>query len=409
MKIWIIHNNFLPLAEPGSTRHYHFARELARLGHDVSVFAGDFNHFSKARIVKENLSGDDFFKLSNVHVEWFKTPEYKRNNWRRIWNMLFFANKVRKLRYFKERKYPDVIMGSSPDLFSAFASYRLAKELKVPFVFEVRDLWPETLIKLGGISRLHPLVQVMRLMEKALYRGADKIVSLLPNVGGYISQYGVSTSKIINIPNFISFDLLNDEAVQSKNSVFTFVYAGSHGLSNNLYLILEAAKLIEYKSGKSIPQMKIRFIGKGPEKASLIAKAEDISIVEFVDSVSKDELFSMLAQADAFLLTISDSPLYQWGHSPNKLFDYMAAARPIVFSGSCQYDPVFEAKAGLSVPANNPELLAKAMIKLAAMPADERNKMGLNGREYVRKNHEASAAALKLAQTLELVTKGSLS
>jgi glycosyltransferase involved in cell wall biosynthesis len=176
------------------------------------------------------------------------------------------------------------------------------------------------------------------------------------------------------------------------------MYAGSHGLTDALDSVIDAAAKLD----RSLPgQFRFRLIGRGPAKAGLQRRAQEQGIgnVVFEDPVPKSEMPSILAQANAFIIALKQTDLYQYGISPNKLHEYMAAARPTILAGDCPHNPIREAGAGLTVAPEDAEAIARAAKELASMSDEQRTWIGLRGRQYVEEFHDFS----KLADSLESV------
>lgn len=404
INIWIINHYAIHPSEPGGSRHYSLAKELAKKGHRVTVVASNFQHgtgrynadLGKGKFKEEMIDG--------IRFVWIAAPGYEGNTVRRFLNMLVFSLRTRFNKLLKDkRNKPDIIIGSSPHPFASLAAERLAAYHRVPFIMEVRDLWPQTLVDLGRISRFHPLIVFLSWLEKYLYRKASKIVVLLPGASEYIKNLGISEEKVIWIPNGIDRDLLPDISSieqKKKRDLFTVMYAGAHGLANNLDVIINAAKVLQDEG--LADKILFRLLGEGPEKKNLIMLAKELGLknVIFEDPVPKKEVYAKLAEADVFIAVIKKSNLYRWGISLNKLFDYLAMAKPIVFGVRAFNDPVREAGAGISVPPEDPYALAEAVKELFRMDPKEREKMGVNGREYVLKNHDFTVLASRLEKVL---------
>ena len=160
MKIWFVNHYAVPLTHVGNVRHFTLARELVKRGHDVSIVASSFIHKTLSEGVSTGKNACKHENIEGVDFLWIKTPPYKGNSWKRLWNMTVFGFRFWMGKGTRGLKRPDIIIGSSPDPLAAFAAYRVARRLKVPFVFEVRDLWPQTLVDLGRISPNHPLVRI---------------------------------------------------------------------------------------------------------------------------------------------------------------------------------------------------------------------------------------------------------
>ena len=400
LKIWMINH----YAEPYG-RHHNLALELVRRGHRVVIFASSFDHKSRReeRLAPgEKLRRED---LDGVTFVWLRTPPYPGNTAARVWNMAVFAGRLWRGGKAAGFDPPDVIIGSSPHLFAALAAQRLAASLHVPFVLEVRDLWPQSLVDLGDVSSRHPVVRGLEAIEKYLYCRAAKIISLLPGAAEHMVGKGADQEKVVWIPNGISINLVPLAERPSNGGAFTVMYAGAHGLANALDALLEAAHLVGAEAwGKGV---RFRFIGDGPEKQRLqeVARKRELDNLYFDDPVPRNKVYSLLREADAFVMPLKHSPVFRWGVSPNKLFDYMAASRPVIFSVNSPNNPVEEAQAGLTVPPEEPHALARAVKELLEMSPEERWQMGLRGREYVEKHHSFQRLADKLETVLENVVQ----
>lgn len=399
MNIWIL-NHYAGTPDYPSTRHYDLSKELVRRGHVVTIFASGF-HYQK--FVEIRLAKGEKWKVQDydgVKFVWIKTTLYKGNEWRRIVNMLSYAWRVIWIgKKFKEK--PDVIIGSSVHSFAVVSAYILSNIKKSHFFFEVRDLWPQTLIDMGALSEKSSVTWGLRKLEKFLYKKAEKIITLLPYADQYIINLGISKEKIVWIPNGV--DLSRYENIKKYNgrisNQFTILYLGAHGKANALDVILDAASILQ---DKGLDNIKFVFIGDGPEKKSLIEYSESKGLknVEFRDAVPKNEIYKVMGEADAYVFNLEALSLWKYGISSNKLFDYLASGRPILFSGNSANNPVEEAKAGITVPPRNPSALAEAIIKLFSLPKEERIKMGENGWEYIRKNHDIKILAERLERLL---------
>nr|BCX01985.1 MAG: glycosyltransferase WbuB [Bacteroidota bacterium] len=405
MNVWIVNHYALPPDRAGGTRHYTFAKELSRHGHGVTIWASSFDYLSRE---EKHLTTGELWKwevVDGVPFVWVRTPGYKSNSLARVWNMTAFAYRMWRLGKKAGLGKPDVIIGSSPHLFAALAAERLADRFQVPFVLEVRDLWPQTLIDLGNFSPRHPFIASLLTIERYLYRKAAAILSLLPGAKEHMAEKGADPSRIVWLPTGIDLELVPPPQPPKSDGPFTVMYAGAHGLANGLDLALEAAHLLEREGwGKRV---RFRFVGDGPEKPNLMQKAQALGLrsVSFEDPVPKRAVYGLLQQADAFLFILRDSPLFRWGISPNKLFDFLSQARPVIFCVNTPFNPVEEAKAGVTVSPASPEGLADAIKRLTLLSPEERWSMGMRGRAYVEKYHSLNRLADKLEEVLKHVAK----
>lgn len=316
--------------------------------------------------------------------------------------MLVFSVRVLMPSVTSDIQRPDVIVGSSVHPFAAVAGALLARRFKVPFIFEVRDLWPKTLVEFGRLNERSLLAAFLRQVERWLYREADRIVTLLPGAKLYIVPLGINEEKIIWLPNGVELKDTPVPTQAERSTRFLLMYFGAHGQANGLDVLMHAMK--ELRGQSECSRLHLKLVGDGPMKSDLIELAAELELdnVEFCDPVPKNRIPVLAAEADAFVLCIRDLPgLYQYGISPNKLFDYLAAARPIIISSGAPFDLVAEAQAGITVPPGDPHALALGMVKVLKMPLSERIAMGTAGREFVEKNYSYETLAARFASVLD--------
>jgi len=386
-------------SQSGGTRHFTLGRELVRRGHDVTIVASNFDYQTAGdRLPPGEVQGVE--TVEGVRFLWLRTPPYRGNTIGRLRNMLAFAARVRGGRPMAGLGRPDVVLGSSPHPFAALAAQSLARRHRVPFVLEVRDLWPQSLVDLGNISTYHPFILLLSAVERRLYRGADRIVSLLPNAAPHMVARGASAERIAIVPNGVDLSSVGDPEPPGPSELFTVAYAGAHGVANDLGTVLEAAALLRGRPDAG--HIRFRLIGDGPLKPALKAEAaaRGLANVAFDDALPKDMIHAWLQRADAFLMPLKDSPTFRWGVSPNKLFDYLASARPVVYAVNSSNNPVADAGAGVVVPPSDAQAMAGAVLQLAGTPPAERWAMGLRGRDYAMRNHTFPLLAEKLERVL---------
>jgi len=405
LNIWILNHYAITPDTPGGTRHYDFAKVLTARGHDVSVVASSF-HYGR-RKESRSYGGRNHLEENHdgIRFVWLKTFPYSDNGWRRVVNMLSYAAGAYKVARNRSAELapPDVIIGSSVHLFAVYSAYRLSKRFRVPFVMEVRDLWPQSLIDMG-ISKWHPFVMLFGLLEKYLYGKADRIISLLPKASEYIEGLGISREKIIWIPNGVDLARFphDEDESRPRNQRFILTYTGAIGKANHLEVAIDAAEMI----GALCPDVDLLFVGDGPEKAGLMRLVEEKGLgnVSFSQPLPKSRIGDVLRSSDALFLTLADLPVYKFGISLNKLFDYLASGKPIIFASNSAIDPVKDAGAGLTIPPDDPKKLADAVFALRTMTPEERLEMGRNGRRYVEKHHSIEVLADRLEDMLSELT-----
>ncbi|OCA88271.1 glycosyltransferase WbuB [Bacillus sp. FJAT-27225] len=395
MKIWILNHAALKPGESGITRHYDLASVMVEKGHEVTIFASSFiPYFFKWRNpAKKNYNEN----VNGVLFEWLWTMPYKGNSPMRLLNMIsyFFMSIYRGLQKRKEK--PDVIVGSSVHLFACLAGYYLSRFLKTRYIVEIRDLWPRTLIDFGAITERHPLAILFGAIEKFVYKKADQIIVTLPGAADYIEGCGVDRTKIVYIPNGVHMSRLDEftiesslsdefEAIKSKHKRIA-VYVGAHGTANALETVIASA---DYLNPDKVAMV---FIGEGPEKQKLIDRAKPYSNVYFFNSIPKEEVLSTLRLADILMVSMLDTPLYKYGISLNKLNDYLLAGKPAIFAGNVLNNIIENAKAGITVPPENPEKFAEGIKQLLQLNQDEIDSIKVSSFEYVNKHHNIEKLA----------------
>ncbi len=398
MIIWFIHHHAVSPGSPGGTRHFSTARWLVRQGHVVRIVASSF-HYSVQAETREFAGGRRVREvIDGVTFEWIKTRPYRGNSVGRLVNMVSYALRALATRPDPGEGPPEVVMGSSPQPFAALAGLRLARRHGARFVYEVRDLWPQTLVELGRTSRWNPVVVVFGWIERLCLRRADRVVTLLPGSVEYLVAHGAARDRVTWVPNGVDLRMAGPVRPAVDRQECVFLYAGAIGVANGLDAVLDAAALLATRA----PAVRIEIMGQGPERHRLEARAaeRDLANVWFRDAVPKARVHEVLAEADAFLMILTDSPVFRHGISPNKLFDYMAAGRPVVFAVNTPIDPVADAGAGVRADPSSPESLAAAMEGIAALSRAEREAMGRRGRQYVEEHHDVEGLAARFGSAL---------
>ncbi|MGH9633236.1 MAG: glycosyltransferase family 4 protein [Candidatus Angelobacter sp.] len=397
MKLWIINHYAIPPADGGNTRHYNLAAELNRRGHKVALIASSFDHWRRCDTKLLPRQSHKIEEVEGIPFLWLRTPAYNGYA-RRLWNMAVFALRLWFGKGTEELERPDVIIGSSLTLFAAFAALRVARRLRVPFVLEIRDVWPQTLIDFG-MSRWNPVVQLFGWIERHLYYNADAIVSLLPGAIEHMRAHGAAYQSIVWLPNGVDLCQTPMPRPKTASGRFRVVFAGSHSSANPLEVLLGAAEMLQQR-GRS--DVEFVLVGNGPTKAGLKVRAESLGLanVRFQDPVAKKDVYRVLAEADAVIALLKNLQLYRFGMSLNKLYDYMAAARPVLFSANVIDDPVAASGCGIVVEPENSQALADAIELLAGMSDEQRWAMGIRGRKFVEENHDFVKLGGKLEHLL---------
>ena len=404
---WLI-NQYASTPDTGmGGRHYCLSKELAKQGYRVYLIAAGFTHIlRKPPHLKKGITVQSITK--NFDFVWINLPKYRNaHDKKRVLNWLRLTWQLFKLpSVIMDR--PNIIVASSPSQFIFIAAQRLAKKFNAKLVFEVRDIWPLTFVEVGGYSTNNLFIKLMQWLEDKAYRESDYVLSNLPNLVEHMRNRGMNSDNFAWIPN--GFDKSDLEKIQKLNKMtasaipknkFIVGYTGTLGLANTLDTFIDSAKIL-------VEQRDISFVlvGDGLQKKNLMKKANKLHNITFIDPIPKHEIQSVLANFDVCYIGLTKDPLFRYGVSPNKLFDYFLSAKPIIYAiESGEYLPVSDARAGLSIKPESPKLLADAILKVKSLTPKERREMGENGRAYVLDNHDYAKLSKKFARILLTLRK----
>ncbi len=400
MRIWIV-NHYADPPDGLATRSFDIAKRMVERGHQTTIFVCAFSHYHMTPLRKlgwhlwreENIDGVLFI--------WIAGNSYRGNDWRRMLNMVVFSL-LAFVAGLLRRERPDIVIGVSVHPLAALGGDLLARIKGARFFFEVTDLWPQTLIDFGRLRPDGRVARVMRALERHLFRRAERIVMLWRHTDSYVESQGVSPSKILWIPHGVEMERYDELQPYdgAPERPFRVMFLGGFVAANSIESILDAAAVVQKRGRQDI---KFLMVGAGQERESLIERGRSMNLtnVEFRPAVPKREVARTLGEADAFIYGLRDLPLYRFGISLNKLTDYLAAGRPIVFFGRSSYDPVRDAGAGVSVPPGDADILAGAIETLAALTPQERIEMGERGRLYLLEHHNIPRLADRLLEVFE--------
>jgi glycosyltransferase involved in cell wall biosynthesis len=380
------------------------ARAIARRGGEATIFASAFGHATGRleRIEGRGLSRDERF--AGVRFVWLRTFPYRGNTWRRMVNMASYALLVVLAQIGRPR--PTVVIGSTVHPFAALAGWLVARLRGARYFYDVRDLWPETLIAIGALDADSPGARGLSAIEAFLVRRAEYVTTVLPGMADYLTAHGLPSDHVRYLPNGVDFAALAlaDEQATSTEAddldalltvlegrraagATVFGYVGAHGIVNRLDLILEG--LQRARSRSDLPIVLV-LLGDGPEKPGIRRRALELGLddVMFADPVSKRRVPSFLAALDFGVVHETASGVHRYGVSFNKLFDYMGARIPVAFGCATDYDLVAAAGAGRTFTPGDPDAIAEAFVALAATTPEERRRMGADGRAFVEREHD---------------------
>lgn len=401
--VWVIHQYASTPKEGMGGRWFYLARELVKKGWKVNVFCSSTHHLLRSEKLLDSSEGYLVENVEGINFIWIKTTSYSHpHSIRRVMGWFEFAYKV--IKYSKKIKdIPDSVLVSSPSLFAYLSAEYLAKKFSAKLLFDVRDIWPLTLVELGGIKKTHPLVLLMSYLESRAYKKSDIVISNLKGANEHFVSRGCDAAKIRFVPNgFCERELKIETKQEHKMSIpsnkFVVGYLGTHGLANCLDVLLGAAKDL------SIINNEIHFVlvGEGKEKDNLIkaAEAEGLSNITFLDSVPKQIVYSMIKCFDVCYIGSKPNSLYRFGIGANKIPEYMSAGKPIIHSYSGRFDPIKLAECGHSFDSGHASDLVACIMSIYKMTEAERREMGMNGQIYARNNLQYSVLADEVEELL---------
>lgn len=396
MHVLIIHQAFASLDEPGGTRHHEFARLLVSRGHKVTVIASPVSYITGSTVQRSPSKGE----MEGVTI--LRATVYKTHHLSFFHRILaFFSFMLSSFWIGLGVKNVDLVWGTSPPIFQGVTAWALARIKGAKFLFEVRDLWPRFAIAVGVLT--NPiLITLSEWLERLLYRHADRVVVNSPGFLNHVSARGAKRVELI--PNGADPSMFDPDAggdsfrkANQLEGKFVALYAGAHGMSNDLTVLLKAAhQLLENTN------IHIVFLGDGKDKPALMAQAREMNLsnVTFLPSVPKTEMASALAGSDACVAILKPLEEYKTTY-PNKVFDYMAAGRPVVLAIDGVIREVVEAAdCGIFAAPGAPFRLATVIHALAEFPEESR-RMGLRGRKYLEENFSRKVIGEKLVSLLE--------
>jgi glycosyltransferase involved in cell wall biosynthesis len=414
MNILYLSQYFPPEMGAPAARVFELSRAWVELGHHVTVLTGFPNH--PTGVVPPEYRGQHFRRETVAGIHVVRVPIYAAANKgiiKRVANYVSYGASAAAVGPFVTGR-PDVLVATSPQFLTAVAGRLLSwtkgiapGAAKVPFVFEVRDLWPRSIVEVGAMSAGSPVIKLLETIERALYRGADRIVAVTESFVDEIAATGIARDKIAVITNGVDLDLFKPgsradarRTLGLDETAFLVTYVGTHGMAHGLDLLLEAARLLADRAPDENP---IRFllVGEGAEKAALKRRAAALALtnVTFWDQRPRDDVARILDASDLCLVLLRDKPLFRTV-IPSKIFEFMGAGRPILTTVDGESRRIIEAAgAGVfSPPGDAPALaghihaLAVDRVALAAR--------GQAGRRFVEAHYARPVLARHYADLL---------
>lgn len=399
-----------------AARVFELSRYWANAGHKVTVITGFPNHPTgrlnhsyrkkiRRGVLKESVAG------VNVVRTWL-LPFPNRRAYERILNYTSFCLSSAITGSFLSA--PDVVIATSPQLLVGLSGWWIARLKSVPFVFEVRDLWPESLVAVGMGGETSLLHRLLGKLARFLYRKCDRLVVVTPAFKEYlVKQMGVAAEKISIVQNGVDTglfvpkqnrDLRQDLCIEGK---FVISYIGTLGNAHGLVTVLESAAQLQ----KSNPEMIFLFVGEGAERAQLatLANSRGLTNTRFIGEQPRETVPAFICASDVCLVALKKSEVFKTV-IPTKMLEFMACSRPLILGVEGQARAIMEeAQAGIFIEPENPQELTEAILRLKGN-AHLRAEMGRKGREYIVNNFSRRETADIYLQILNsLVAEGDAS
>jgi glycosyltransferase involved in cell wall biosynthesis len=399
MHVLYFHQHFTTPKGASGIRSYKMARALVAQGHSVTMVCGSLNNGATG-LTQSFSNGKRRGLVDGIDVVEFDLSYSNKDGFlRRIFIFMKYAMGSVGL-VFSERY--DLVFATSTPLTAGIPGIVAKWFKRKPFVFEVRDLWPELPRQMGVIT--NPLLLAgMSVLEKLSYVSANRCIALSPGIAEGIARRGIAAKQISMIPNGCDLDLFAGKNAKPwrpaniRDSNLLAVFAGTHGQANGLDAVLDAAKVLLERGRDSIS---ILLIGDGKLKPALVERTrnEDISNVVFHDPVDKSRLAGLMVATDVGLQCLANVPAFYYGTSPNKFFDYAAAGIPVL----CNYpgwiaDLIMQNNCGYAVGPEDASAFANALER-AAESKSELVSMSTNIQALARRDFDRDTLAAKWIQ-----------
>lgn len=412
--IWILNHYAATTLEQKGGRHYWMAKELLKKGYQPTVFCANVIHNAENEIAFKN----DYIvkKQEGIKFVIVKTTPYTGNGVSRVKNILsFYTNVIKTTGKCKKNgiRRPDVILASSVHPLTCAAGLKIAKRMKCPCIVEIRDLWPKELVDIGALKEKGLITTGMYQFEKWLYKKADAVVFTMEGGKAYIKDqkwdkaHGgpIDLKKIYYVNNGVDIEAFEKNAKEypsqdkdlNNENQFNLVYTGSVRRTNHIDSLLDAAKEL-----KDEPNIKILIWGAGDyvDKIKERIKKEKIKNVSYKGVVDKKEVPGIIQKSDVNIVHWNDMDALRYGCSYNKLFEYLAAGKPIYSTVHTGYSIIKKGNCGIEASGRTPKAFAKDIKELYHMTGEQLEEMGANAKETA-KEFDFSVLTERLIKIIE--------
>ncbi len=396
MNIVFVSDNFPPEGNAPATRLWEHAKYWVAQGHRVTVLTCAPN-FPEGRVLDGYRNAWRTVEyLSGIRVVRVKTYiSANEGSVRRILDYLSFMVTSTVMGAFEEA--PDVVVASSPQFFAAPAGYMLARRFRKPFVLEIRDLWPASIVAVGALKE-SPMIRALELLELSLYRLASRVVVVTESFKRDLVMRGIPTEKIAVVLNGVDLDAYNPQSLDDSRRLalgladkFVAAYVGTHGMAHGLDRVLDAAKLLE-----SDNRIRFLFAGAGAQRAAVEARVSEEALrnVVLLPRQPKEEMPKLWGACDVALVPLRDQEVFRTV-IPSKIFEAMAMGKPVLASiprGEAT-ELVDRMGCGVCIEPEKPDKLAEAILRLSRDPSFYHllSSNGLKGASRFSRDHLAEA------------------
>lgn len=397
MKILYFHQHFSTPKGSAGIRSYAMAQSLIRNGHQVTMVCGSFGA-GQTGLIQPFNKGMRRGVVDGIDIIEFELPYSNTLSFlKRILIFLSFAFKSIKVALTEQY---DVVFATTTPLTAGIPGIFAKWFRRKPFVFEVRDLWPE-LPKAMGVIKNPIVLWMMSVLEWTSYHSADRLVGLSPGIVDGIIKRGIAPEKVASIPNGCDLDIFASEHQAwrpegVKETDLMAIFTGTHGLANGLNAVLDAAVELKHRQRTDI---KLVLVGDGMQKKALLERAAELQLdnVIFHNPVNKAKLAGLMASADVGLQILANVPAFYYGTSPNKFFDYISAGLPVLnnYPGWLA-ELITKEQCGFAVPPENPQAFADA-LEQAADHRELLSEMGRNGQHVAKEQFNRAILSQKFS------------
>jgi glycosyltransferase involved in cell wall biosynthesis len=380
------------------SRNFDYAKRLVKKGHRVTVIANNFSHRDKVRIID---GVGRYFAISHVEgvkVAWLNTTGYKSSGLFRAINAISYLA-LAVFYAVKNIGRIDISIGDSVPPTAGLAAYVVSVIKQSKFVFQVRDVWPIALVYDKAITKWGFIYTTLRALEIFLYKKAYKIYATVPMLEGHIADSGADVKKLVYVPNGVDLAVIPYvPRGGGEPRTFRILYAGGFGNAHDVESIVRSAKIL------SLAQISVRFdfYGDGLKLKSCTELARELSLtnVFFHSSIDKSSLSTELLNSDLLIASVTNSDAYKFGINLNKIYDYLAAGRPIVLAVKSTHRPIEDANCGYIAKPECPEEMSSRIRDIYNMTSQERDAMGYRGRKYAEEHYDLDSLAFKFESNL---------